>query len=53
MSADEVDAFTLGYYTGAVAHALVTRENVESVDEIAERVDAEMTRIERDGDEAT
>jgi hypothetical protein len=53
MSADEVDAFTLGYYTGAVAHALVTRENVVSVDEIAERVDAEMTRIEHDGDEAT
>jgi hypothetical protein len=49
MSTDEVDAFTLGYYTGAVAHALVTRENVESVDEIAERVDAELTRIEQDG----
>lgn len=49
MSGDEADAFTVGYYTGAMAHALITRETLESAEEIAERVDAEMVRIERGG----
>jgi hypothetical protein len=52
MSADEVDAFTLGFWAGAMAHALTTTEEAISADELAERIEVEMKRIELGGDQA-
>lgn len=45
MSADEVDAFTLGFYAGAMAYELISVGEANSPDEIAERLEAEWTRI--------
>jgi hypothetical protein len=52
MSADEVDAFTLGFYAGAMAHELIAAGE-EAPDAIAGRIEAEIKRIQQRGNEAT
>lgn len=42
MSADEVDAFSLGYYAGAIAYELIVTGEATLPDDIADRVEAEM-----------
>ena len=53
LSAHDVDAFTLGYWAGAMAHALATSDEAISADEIAGRLEAEYERIASDGDDAS
>jgi hypothetical protein len=47
MSDDEADAFSLGFWAGAMAQAIGAAENGIKSSEIAERVEAELTRIEQ------
>jgi len=51
MSADEVDAFTIGFYAGAMAHELIVTGEANSPDEIAERIEAELKRMHQEDDE--
>ncbi|HYI65722.1 MAG TPA: hypothetical protein VEW95_02235 [Candidatus Limnocylindrales bacterium] len=53
MSADEADVFELGFWAGAMAHALATTEGTISADELAERIEAEIKRIVLDRDEVS
>jgi DUF1680 family protein len=48
MSADEVDAFSLGYYAGAMAYELISTGEANLPDKIAERVEAEIANIQLD-----
>lgn len=53
MSADEVDAFTLGCYAGAMAYELIATGEATLPGEIAQRVEAEIAEIQLDDDEMT
>jgi hypothetical protein len=46
MSADEVDAFTLGYYAGAMAYEVISAGEATSPTEVAELLEAELKRIQ-------
>ena len=50
MSADEVDAFSLGYYAGAMAYKLISTGEANLPDDIAGRVEAEFAHIQLDDD---
>ena len=46
MSSEEADAFSLGFWAGAMALAIGTTEETITADELAERVETELKRIE-------
>ena len=46
MSSDEWDAFTLGYWAGAMALAINLDEDGLAAADVASRVEAELSRIE-------
>ena len=52
MSADEVDAFSLGYFAGAMAYELISTGEADLPDEIAARVEAEIAHMQLDDDQA-
>lgn len=50
MSADEVDAFTLGYYAGAMAYEVISTGEATSPRDVAGRLEAELKSIQSDDD---
>jgi hypothetical protein len=48
MSADEVDAFSLGYFAGAMAYELISTGVATLPDDIARRVEAEIAHVRLD-----
>jgi hypothetical protein len=48
MSADEVDAFTLGYYAGAMAYEVISTGEATSAAKVAELLETEIKRIQSD-----
>jgi hypothetical protein len=53
MSSDEVDAFSLGYYAGAMAYELISAGEANVPDEIAARVEAEFAHIRPNDNEVS
>ena len=53
MSASEFDAFSLGYYAGAMAYELISTGEATLPDDIAERVETELVHLQLDDDEVS